>query len=58
MSPWAEFAIVSVEDGIVSTELRRVPYDVRPLLDSTVASGMPHARWWADSWLTLPADFR
>jgi putative phosphoesterase len=58
MSPWAECAIVSVEDGIVSTELRRVPYDVRPLLDSAVASGMPHARWWADSWLTLPARFR
>jgi putative phosphoesterase len=58
MSPWAECAIVSVTNGLVSTELRRVPYDVRPLLDAAVESGMPHARWWTNCWLTLPADFR
>jgi putative phosphoesterase len=58
MSPWAECAIVSVEDGIVSTELRRVPYDVRPLLEQAVEIGMPHANWWANCWLRLPADFR
>jgi hypothetical protein len=58
MSPWAECAIVSVADGIVSTELRRVPYDVRPLLEQAVEIGMPHANWWANCWLRLPADFR
>jgi putative phosphoesterase len=58
LSPWAECAVVSVEDGIVSTELRRVPYDVRPLLDRAMARGMPHARWWADCWLTVPAVLR
>jgi len=58
MSPWAECAIVKVEDGLVSTELRRVPYDVQPLLDQAVEIGMPHARWWANCWLRLPADFR
>ena len=58
MSPWAECAIVSVVDGIVSTELRRVPYDVRPLLDAAVEMGMPHARWWANCWLALPVDCR
>ncbi|HZC29870.1 MAG TPA: metallophosphoesterase family protein [Gaiellaceae bacterium] len=56
MSPWAECAILNVSGGLVSTELRRVPYDVRPLLESAVASGMPHARWWASCWLTLTAN--
>jgi putative phosphoesterase len=58
MSPWAECAILTVEGGLVSTELRRVPYEVRPLLETAVEAGMPHARWWANCWLTLPADFR
>lgn len=51
ISPWAEYAILSVEDGRVSTELRRAPYDVQGLLELALNSGMPHARWWADCWL-------
>ena len=54
MSPWAEYAIVTSEDGRVSTELRRAAYDVRPLLELALASGMPHARWWTNCWLCGP----
>jgi len=52
ISPWAEYAILSVEDGRVSTELRRAPYDVISLLELARASGMPHADFWASCWLT------
>ena len=51
MSPWAEYAILTVEDGRVSTELRRAPYDIPALLDIAQASGMPHRDWWGEQWL-------
>src|SRR5947199_7954227 len=54
MSPWAEYAILTVEDGRVSTELRRAPYDIPALLDIARESGMPHTEWWAEQWVTGP----
>jgi hypothetical protein len=51
MSPWAEYAILTVEDGCISTELRRAPYDVAALLDVARESGMPHPDWWSEQWL-------
>jgi len=36
MSPWAEYAVLTVEDGCISTELRRAPYDVAALLDHAI----------------------
>ncbi len=51
MSPWAEYAILTVEDGCISTELRRAPYDVSALLDIARESGMPHPDWWGEQWL-------
>jgi putative phosphoesterase len=52
ISPWAEYAILTVEDGRVSTELRRAPYNVGRLLELALESGMPHADFWAGCWLT------
>ena len=54
MSPWAEYAILTVEDGCISTELRRAPYDVSALLDTARKGGMPHQDWWGEQWL-VPA---
>jgi putative phosphoesterase len=51
MSPWAEYAILTVEDGCISTELRRAPYDVSALIELARESGMPHPDWWGDQWL-------
>ena len=49
--PWAEFAIITVgEEGNVAVELRRVAYEIEPLIDAAVASGMPHADWWTNDW--------
>jgi putative phosphoesterase len=50
ISPWAEYGILEVQDGRVSTELRRAPYDVASFLELSLESGMPHARWWVDCW--------
>jgi putative phosphoesterase len=51
MSPWAEYAILTVEDGCISTELRRALYDVSALIELARESGMPHPDWWGDQWL-------
>ena len=51
ISPWAEYALVRVEGERLSVELRRAPYDVEGMLEHTIASGAPHAEWWAATWL-------
>ena len=50
IAPWAEYAILGHDDGRLSVDFRRTSYDVDALLDLTLASGVPHARWWVDSW--------
>ena len=52
MSPWAEYAVLTVEDGRISTELRRVAYDVSDLVARARESEMPHREWWGDQWLS------
>jgi putative phosphoesterase len=52
VSPWAEYAILTIDDGLISTELRRVSYDISALLDVARESGMPHSEWWAGQWVT------
>jgi predicted phosphodiesterase len=50
--PWAEYALVSWEAGCLRVELRRVPFDVEAIKQIALRSTMPHARWWADAWIT------
>ena len=50
IAPWAEYGILGCENGRLSVELRRTSYDVAALLDECLESGMPHARWWVNSW--------
>ena len=42
VDPWAEYAILSVEDGRTGLEFRRIPFDVEALLRVARASGMPY----------------
>jgi len=39
ISPWAEYALVRVEDGRLSVELRRASYEVEAMLQLTIDSG-------------------
>jgi hypothetical protein len=48
--PWAEYAVLESRDDEIAVDLRHVDYDVQTLLDATLASGVPHARWWVDCW--------
>ncbi|HWE60431.1 MAG TPA: metallophosphoesterase family protein [Chloroflexota bacterium] len=48
--PWAEYGIVDWHAGAVSIELRRVPIDAVTVVRTALASGMPHAEWWASGW--------
>jgi predicted phosphodiesterase len=50
IAPRAEYAILSVEEGRLSVELRRTSYDVEAHLRVGLESGMPHAEWWAAPW--------
>ncbi len=48
--PWAEYGLVSWEDGRLSVELCRVPLDAAEVRAAGLRSGMPHAEWWAQDW--------
>ena len=52
MSPWAEYAILTAEDGRVTADLRRVPYAISALREVAHESGMPHPEWWTGQWLS------
>ena len=41
--PWAEYAVLSVENGRIALDLRRMPIDVQGLVEVYRASGRPHA---------------
>lgn len=50
IAPWAEYGVLGFEDGRVSIELRRTPFDLDELLAAMRESGMPHAEWWMERW--------
>lgn len=50
VAPWAEYGLLRHEDGRLSVELRRTPYDLETFLTALHESGMPHADWWAARW--------
>lgn len=47
---WAEYALVTTLREQPSITFRRVPYDIRPLLEAAKTSGMPHAETWSADW--------
>jgi predicted phosphodiesterase len=51
-APWAEYAVVTAEAGRLEVALRRTPLDVGAVVRAALASGMPHAAWWAAEWPT------
>ena len=48
--PWAEYALVSQENGVLRIEMRRVPIDVGAVVRAIRESGMPHAELYAQDW--------
>jgi hypothetical protein len=50
--PWAEYALVTSNNGALSVELRRVPVDIQTLVKGAEWSGMPHVEWWIKKWVS------
>jgi putative phosphoesterase len=50
ISPWAEYCVIATEQDGLSVDLRRTPIDVELVTRAMLASGMPHADWWAHHW--------
>lgn len=47
---WAEYAILTQENGRLAVDFRRVPYGREAIVDTIHTSGMPHAEWFAADW--------
>lgn len=47
---WAEYAIVTWQDGRLGLDFRRVAYDLAELRAAVRASDMPHSDWWLQDW--------
>lgn len=44
--PWAEYAIVTAQQGGLSVDLRRVPFDIAAFRATVSASDIPIKNWW------------
>ncbi|MCJ7433328.1 MAG: metallophosphatase family protein [Anaerolineales bacterium] len=41
--PWAEYGIIEYKDGVISVDLRRVPFDMDVFIKAIKESGMPNS---------------
>ncbi|MBE2198796.1 MAG: metallophosphoesterase family protein [Anaerolinea sp.] len=48
--PWAEYAIVSWEQGVLNVNLRRVPIDLHAVRQATINSALPGKHAWMNNW--------
>jgi len=48
--PWAEYGLVSWQNGSLNIELRRVLFDVDVVIQAARDSGLPHLEWWVENW--------
>jgi predicted phosphodiesterase len=48
--PWAEYAVLTRDDGRLEVDLLRVPVDQAAIRQAILESGMPHAEWFAAEW--------
>jgi hypothetical protein len=48
--PWAEYAIIRVEDSQPEIIFHRIQYDVTPLIEVARQCGMPYTDWWTRDW--------
>jgi predicted phosphodiesterase len=47
---WAEYGVLTVEQGHLSIDLRRTSLDIATLLETGKDSGMPYLEWWIQKW--------
>src|SRR5574341_838757 len=49
--PWAEYGILTCEDGLLSVDLRRVYYDRDSIKQAARDNPNPYLRHWLDDWV-------
>lgn len=48
--PWAEYALLDVDRGRISVDLRRLPFEFSRLAQLARASGIPDVEYWLTMW--------
>jgi len=48
--PRAEYLLLSVDNGVLDLQFRRVHIDVAAVLEAARRSSMPHVQWWCKDW--------
>jgi predicted phosphodiesterase len=48
--PWAEYALLSIDEDRISVDFRRIPYDRDATIRAMFEREMPHASWWSADW--------
>ena len=49
---WGEYAIIEAEGNKLTVELHRIPFDIQAFIQAIRTSGMPHADWLANEWIS------
>jgi len=48
--PWAEYGLIRVTDGVLSVDLRRVPFDIEASCALATHSQLPMRSWWLEQY--------
>ena len=51
--PWAEYTIVTSENGMVSVDLRRIPVDMKAIKQAGIDARMPETSDWLRNWISI-----
>jgi len=51
--PWAEYGILNLADGILSMDLKRVPFDLAAFKRIAAESSLPRREWWIEQYASV-----
>ena len=51
--PWAEYAILSFNHGVLGVDLRRVPINMRLVKEAALKAQMPETSEWMQNWISI-----
>ncbi|HLE28730.1 MAG TPA: metallophosphoesterase family protein [Anaerolineales bacterium] len=54
--PWAEYALVNWVEGLLSIDLRRVPFDIGAYIEVISQSDIPIRDWWLQQYSSPASD--
>lgn len=51
--PWAEYTVLSYDNGRIGVELRRIPVDMKAIKQAAIESHMPEPDDWMSNWIAM-----